>query len=247
MRRRRIRSSRRNRVLLGLSLALAVNGAAGAAQPEGRVAGVVRILGRLPALPPRPIRKDADACGHASLPENSLVCDASGGVRDAVVTLAGGPPAPPSPEPATIHQKGCDYEPHILVLPSGSRLKIVNDDDLLHNVHAYDEKGETLFNFAQPFKGIANTATLRKPGVVRLVCDTGHAWMRGFVVVTDSRYRAVTGPDGTFAFENVPSGEYTAILFHETLGRKELRVTVPPGGERRVAFELSPPPDSAIR
>lgn len=205
----------------------------------------MKVLGKPPALPPRRIQKDAAACQHASLPQNALVCDAAGGVRDAVVILAGGPPAAPDAEPVTLHQKGCDYEPHVLALTAGSRLKIVNDDDLLHNVHAYDEDGVTLFNFAQPFRGISNTATLKKPGVVRLVCDTGHGWMRGYVVVTESHYRTVTGADGSFSLDDVPPGDYVATLFHEYLGKKEQRVHVTPGAPTPLRFEIAAPPASS--
>ncbi len=53
--------------------------------------------------------------------------------------------------------------------------------------------------------------------------------MRGWLVVLDHPYAAVTGADGRFAIAAVPGGSYTLALWHETLGRAERPVTVPPG------------------
>lgn len=41
---------------------------------------------------------------------------------------------------ATLDQKGCRYEPHIMGVQAGQPLSILNSDATLHNVHALGEK-----------------------------------------------------------------------------------------------------------
>ncbi len=40
---------------------------------------------------------------------------------------------------------------------------------------------------------------------------------------------AVTGEDGSFELKNLPAGQYTLAVWHETLGEKEVSVTVNEG------------------
>jgi plastocyanin len=218
----------------------------------GRVRGVVKLEGSAPKVPPRPITKDHSVCGHSARDALALVTDARGGVRSAALLLrpSGGaalPTAPAAAQPALIQQNGCDYFPHVQVVTVGTKLKIVNNDDLMHNIHAYDDKGESRFNLAQPFKGLSNSYTVKAPGFLKLVCDSGHPWMRAFVVVSDTPWSAVTGDDGNFTIDGVPAGTYRVELWHEYLGRAEQTVTVPAGGEALVTFAVKPPPEPFVR
>ncbi|MGA0036646.1 MAG: hypothetical protein ACO3HT_11040 [Ilumatobacteraceae bacterium] len=45
-----------------------------------------------------------------------------------------------------------------------------------------------------------------------------HPWMKGWVVVRDNPYAAVTGEDGSFTIENLPAGKLELQLWHEKAG-----------------------------
>jgi plastocyanin len=233
---------------LVLPLLLAMPAAADAA--TGRVRGVVRLDGPAPKLAPRPITKDHTVCGHSAREPVALITDNRGGVRNAALLLrpVGAAPSLPVPTaPVLVQQNGCDYSPHVQVVTVGTKLKIVNNDDLMHNVHAYDEKGETRFNLAQPLKGLSNSYTIKAPGYLKLVCDSGHPWMRAFVVAADTPWTAVSGEDGSFTVEGVPPGTYQLDLWHEYLGRSQQTITVPASGETLVTFALRAPAEPFVK
>ncbi|MEE9181270.1 MAG: carboxypeptidase regulatory-like domain-containing protein, partial [candidate division NC10 bacterium] len=72
--------------------------------------------------------------------------------------------------------------------------------------------------------------TLDTPGLLRVICDVGHVWMRAYVFVTDSSFAAVTNGQGRFVLTGVPAGTYRLRAWHEQLGTIARRVNVQDGG-----------------
>ncbi len=60
---------------------------------------------------------------------------------------------PASKEVVTLSQEGCHYIPHALTLQVGQPLKIVNNDETAHNVHAWAMINQS-FNESQSSKGV---------------------------------------------------------------------------------------------
>jgi hypothetical protein len=79
---------------------------------------------------------------------------------------------------AALDQRQCRYLPHVQALTVGTPLSLMNNDAILHNVHANDES-MTVFNVAMPIKGQKLPMPMRKPGLMKLQCDAGHVWMNG--------------------------------------------------------------------
>jgi hypothetical protein len=66
-------------------------------------------------------------------------------------------------------------------------------------------------------------------------CDA-HPFMQARVSVFEHPYFSVTDPIGRFELTQVPPGTYTLRAWHEKLGTKEKKITVPPGRAVTVDF-----------
>jgi hypothetical protein len=77
----------------------------------------------------------------------------------------------------------------------------------------------------------------RSPEILRIDCDL-HSWMRGWVIVTDHPYYALTNEEGQFVLQNVPPGKYTLQVWQESLGTLSREITVSKGGPNSVILEM---------
>jgi len=103
----------------------------------------------------RPVSMDADpACAakhdgpvHAEV----LQVDDQAGLANVLVYVADNLPEGPYPlsEPPVIDQRGCRYTPRVAGIMVGQDLKVLNSDELLHNVHSLSEVNRP-FNRAMP-------------------------------------------------------------------------------------------------
>jgi hypothetical protein len=204
------------------------------------VAGAVRVSGTPAPRPPVPVTVDAAACG-ARVPDESVLVDARGGLANAVVILRGATPPPAAPAPgATVDNRGCRFVPRVQVVRRGQPVHVRNSDAVLHNARAtvVAPAEVEVANLALARAGQALDLTRRLaarlpagPGeaVVRLGCDV-HPWMRGWLVVVDHPWAAVTDASGAYAIAGVPPGRYTLAVWHEALGRVERPLDVPVDG-----------------
>jgi plastocyanin len=232
------------------------------AGPVGRIRGVVRLQGQAPAAAFEAVTENQNTCGDR-VAVTRLALGKENGVQHAFVYLDGVQSTEKMAprESLLVDQKNCQYAPHSLIVPVGSKIDITNSDAILHNVHGQqitDDGSKTLFNIAQPVRGQRTTveSPLTTPGIVFLTCEAGHPWMNGYVFVANHPFVSVTGADGQFVIEGVPAGTYHIKMWHEgvsmtrnikTLQRYEYEapyemtqdVTVPANGETVVNFDMS--------
>ena len=205
----------------------------GGVQATGSITGIVTMDD-----PPVPttveVNADEAVCGE-TVPNEEIIADIAGHVANAVVRVAG-VPWPANVTPPTINNAGCRFVPHVQIAPTRSQLAITSEDDTLHSTHSYDDRNRTDFNIALPFAGMTVTRPLRRPGVVRIECDS-HSWMRGWIVVS-TELGAVSRVDGSFTIEEVPAGTHELSIWHERLGGQSQTVTVTAGQTTDVAFAL---------
>src|SRR5262245_59549575 len=173
------------------------------AGPTGRIRGVVRLTGNGPAAKFEAIAENQNVCGDR-VSVSRLVTGKDKGVQNAFVFLDGvqSPETYRARQSLLVDQKDCQYAPHTLIVPAGSKIDITNSDPILHNVHAHqitDQGQTTLFNIAQPVRGQRATVdSSLTPGIVYLTCEAGHPWMSGYVFVANHPYVTLSGKDGEF-------------------------------------------------
>ncbi len=214
--------------------------AAPAKEGASTIKGVVAFSGKAPEMKVPAKRKDADVCKSKPIPHNAVLVK-DGKLKDVLVRIAaGGVPGDwKAPEKhAEVDQKDCMYAPRMQGVVAGQTIDIKNGDETLHNVHAY-KGSDSLFNQAQPKGAAAITKDApEEAAVMKLSCDV-HPWMRGFIVVTDHPFFAVSGEDGSFKIEKVPAGKYTIEAWHTQYGLlKKEAVEVKETGEVTVDFEF---------
>ena len=205
----------------------------GGAQATGKIKGVVT-MDNPPPISTLQVNADHAICGDR-VPDESLIADSVGRVANAVVRVTG-LSWPTGVTPPAIDNVRCRFEPHVQIAQTRSQLLVTSQDDTLHSTHAYDDRNRTGFNIAMPFTGLEVKRPLRRPGVVRIECDS-HSWMRGWVVVSND-FGIVTGPDGTFAIDEIPAGVHELTIWHEQLGAEPQTARVIAGEVTEVAFKL---------
>jgi len=194
--------------------------------------------------PETPVPLEGTTCGpvvHTALTTRHYLVGADKGLANVFVYIKQGAAAAPATagEPL-LDQLNCQYEPYVMGMVTGQKLKIRNSDPLLHNVHATPKVNKE-FNFAQVTKGQINEKAFDKPEVlVRMKCDV-HPWMFAYIGVVDHPYFAVTDKDGSFKISNLPAGKYTIEAMHLKAGAKQQEITVTGDEKKAVNFELEVP------
>jgi plastocyanin len=229
-------------VLLAALTALPVSGAwayqGGDVKDGGSISGTVKFKGSAPAPKKIDANKDKEVCGKTAKTDESLIVS-NGNLVNAVVTITDiNTGKKMELKKVTLDQKGCEYQPHVLAFPVGSSVDINNDDGILHNIHTYDSKKNSLFNEAQPKFKKTITKKIDTAGPINVKCDV-HGWMEGWFVVTPNPYFSVTDKSGNFKLTDVPPGTYTVEVWHEKLGKNTQKVTVKAREDAKANFELA--------
>jgi hypothetical protein len=211
-------------------------------QNGGKLTGKVGFSGNDPEPQIFSITKDNEACGTGKM-EIDFVKVNNEGLLDVVVFLDKVKAGKPFPELATeIAQNKCVFEPFLSIMHNNNGLLAINNDPILHNVHAYELFGRakrTVFNISQPDIGSnLKHIKLRRGTAMKVECDA-HDFMHSFVFVAKNPYYARVDIDGNFSIDNIPPGEYVIKAWHVTLGEKKATVLIEPNGSTSVNFNYS--------
>jgi hypothetical protein len=207
------------------------------ALPLGSIAGHVIIGAGFQRPKPLPVFKNRTFCGP-TVPNETLIVDADGGLQNAAVILRPreGRPAL-RPGRLVLDNQQCAFRPHVQVGVVGSELLLKNSDPILHTVHARMGR-ETLFNVGLP-RWRQVTQRLGRAGIIRIDCDVLHTWMSAAIVVTDTPYFAITDGAGKFNIAGLRDGLYDMEVWHERLGSRRRLMNVSPGATVNVEIIYS--------
>ncbi len=210
---------------------------------SGTIGGKVTFAGKKPA--PKPIDMDQDPqCAKLhgqKVFDDPVSVSADGSLANAFVWIKSGLEGrkfePPS-EPVIIDQRGCWFGPRVMGVQVGQVFKVLNSDPVTHNIHPLAETNREWNQSQAPGAEPLTRKFATTEVMIRIKCNI-HNWMRAWVGVVDHPYFAVTGADGQFQLKDVPPGNYTIEVWHETLGRQEKQITLDPSGRIDAVFEFS--------
>jgi plastocyanin len=204
--------------------------AAGIPSPgSGIVSGKITFTGSPFKSKPFDLTKEADCAKMHSpgalMPEN-VVTGEGNTLRNVVVYISAGEPDTPSAavSPAIFEERGCRFDPHVLVMRAGQEIKIYNRDPISHNIHPLAKTNREWAKI-QPSNTPPFFYAYDKEEFIPVKCNI-HPWMQGYFVVLKTIHFAVTGADGRFLLPEVPPGHYTVTAWHETYGTLSREITI---------------------
>jgi Carboxypeptidase regulatory-like domain len=208
------------------------------------ITGKVTLDGPPPAA--RTIDMSAEPnCGKttgAPAVSQQVVTDSSGNLANVVVFVKDFPadyivPVPPA-SAATLVQRGCMYDPHVVALRAGQTLEISNADQTTHNLLALPEQNPKFNRSETPGAAPVDVVFAIPELAIPLRCNV-HPWMKSYVFVFRHPYFAVTAADGSFEIKNLPPGTYSIQAWQELYGAREAQVTVGPKESKPLNFKFA--------
>ena len=194
-----------------------------------RVKGKVRFSGERPERKPLAIDA-AQATGCCPAGKNvdtvdpTLLIADDGGLANCVITIdVPGAKVEALKEPVTLDQHLCQFEPHVLIVPLGSKVVFLNSDQVSHNVHTYSVKNDPKNQTVAP--GGKYELLLESGERIQVKCDM-HPWMSSTIIVTESPFTALTKADGSFEISGLKPGTYPVQCWQERLPKIKAEITV---------------------
>lgn len=160
--------------------------------------------------------------GANAVPWVVQVRNAAGGpLANAVVAVQiNGQSAKTGPQTtAQMAQRARQFEPHVLVVQTGTAVSFPNFDTVRH--HVYSFSATKTFDIKLYAGTPASPVVFDSAGVATLGCNI-HDRMGAHVVVVDTPLFAKSDAAGTATFE-VPAGEHVLLFWHAGLGAATLQ------------------------
>jgi Polysaccharide lyase family 4, domain II len=193
----------------------------------GTIKGVATWKGKIPVIPPLPVKADLDTCGETAPSPVLMVDPKSKGLQNVLVYLEQVEKGKAPEQKYWLHMgkdvsgkepdsQLCQFKEHILAFVRTQPVAIINFDPILHNPHFFTANRGSIFNVAMPTANREIDHTLLRGQGVGLPyqCDV-HTHMSGYTAGFDHPYFAITDAAGKFEITGVPPGTYMLVAWHE--------------------------------
>lgn len=183
------------------------------------VQGRLVVVGAAPE--PTALGPGRDACCQDAAPrDQSLRVGPTGGLAGVLVSVEPRrgelkPPASPPPvEPVVLTNRGCAFEPRLLLARVGQPLVLENADPTMHNVNIAFVRNPRVNVVVEPDG--RRELMLRKPErrPVGVRCNV-HTFMSGWVAVREDQHAEITDESGAWSLPELPAGTWRLRFWHE--------------------------------
>ncbi len=213
------------RICLVVALAICLGSANLTLAGGGTLKGKFVYGGEAPKAAAVDVNADKAFCGKHGLVNESLVVGKDGALGNVIIYLYLSRGDTVKVDPAydalkakavRLNNENCRFSPHVGLLWTEQTIVLANKDTVGHNMKV-DARNKPM-NALIPAGGELPTKfeeAERLP--VQVGCNI-HPWMRGWLVIRDNPYFAVTGADGSFEIKNIPAGDWQFQVWHEQAG-----------------------------
>lgn len=222
----------------------------------GALKGRFLVDGTVPV--PEAVKLGPDPVCHAAKPvDESVLIGKEGGLQNVVVyvrvprrTKLPLPPSakPTNDQPMEMTNKQCAFVPRITLLRTGQPLVVKNDDPTAHNTKFDLLKNTPLNQLIAGGEKLERTFDKAESLPLPVSCNI-HPHMRGYVLIRDDPYMAVTNAKGEFIIKQLPAGEHEFQFWHETGYLKNVKFTAgktAKASDRRGRAKLTIPADGEL-
>lgn len=125
------------------------------------------------------------------------------------------PPEPNAGANFRLVQRNKSFEPHLLVVPTGSTVEFPNRDPFFHNVFSLFEGKR--FDLGLYEAGTSRTVRFDRAGISYIFCNI-HPQMSAVVITMATPLYAIASDDGQVSIANAPYGRYILHTWSEGMG-----------------------------
>ncbi len=201
------------------------------------------------------VNKDTEYCGKFGLKEETIEVGEGNGLGNVFVYLylRRGKSVDIHPdladpgEAAVLDNLHCRFEPHALLVRTGQKLEVRNSDPGIgHNTNAQALVANPKFNTMVTNDSPEVFEFSKSEPVPQQVACNIHPWMKGYLLIRDNPYMAVTDKDGNFEIKGVPEGDHQFVIWHEGPGNLKNLKTDAGKTDRRGRLKVTVAADGTV-
>ena len=140
--------------------------------------------------------------------------------------------------PLRLEVRGGFVAPRVSAVVKGSPVLLEASDAVFADIAAYVGMSDLIFRLKFVLAGDRFQATLDRPGLVTLESEV-QPLTRAWIYVTPTPVAAVTGADGRYVLDGVPSGRRRFTAWHPEKGISDREVDVAEGKTTDLDIEFS--------